>query len=255
MQLGFVSAILPDLSFEDVFSIAQKPGRLRGSLLLAGREGRNVVMRASPCRRAERDQRADGQNPRRRGIDRRADQRTGVLSQPSQSIEEKPVPQLLTCRPSSRPLQNWGLLESTRLWDVTGSFPLTKTGPISRNLASTDSVAEDLGVRIGIENCPMLFSADEWPGGKNLATCPAIWTRMFSDIPSPSFGLNYDPSHMIWQHMGLLECDFSVTSCSISPKDVRIDRARLDQVASPPALHTPKLPGLAMSTGVSSFRH
>ncbi|MDD8044476.1 MAG: sugar phosphate isomerase/epimerase, partial [Verrucomicrobiota bacterium] len=52
--------------------------------------------------------------------------------------------------------------------------------------------AEDHGVRVGIENCPMFFTKDEWPGGKNLATSPAIWRRMFSDIPSDSFGLNYD---------------------------------------------------------------
>jgi sugar phosphate isomerase/epimerase len=50
--------------------------------------------------------------------------------------------------------------------------------------------AEDRDVKIGIENCPMLFTSDEWPGGKNLATTPVIWRRMFSDIPSKSFGLN-----------------------------------------------------------------
>jgi sugar phosphate isomerase/epimerase len=65
--------------------------------------------------------------------------------------------------------------------------------------------AEDNGVRVGIENCPMLFTADEWPGGKNLATTPAIWRRMFDAIPSKSFGLNYDPSHMIWQQMDYLQ--------------------------------------------------
>ena len=35
-------------------------------------------------------------------------------------------------------------------------------------------LAEDQGVRIGIENCPMLFTKDEWPGGKNLLTTPAM---------------------------------------------------------------------------------
>ncbi len=45
--------------------------------------------------------------------------------------------------------------------------------------------AESKSVRIGIENCPMLFARDEWPGGKNLATSPAIWRRMFHDIPAP----------------------------------------------------------------------
>src|SRR4029453_13419015 len=56
------------------------------------------------------------------------------------------------------------------------------------------ALAEDHDIKIGIENCPMLFTRDEWPGGKNLATSPAVWRRMFEEIPSPSFGLNYDPS-------------------------------------------------------------
>ncbi|MHC4477576.1 MAG: sugar phosphate isomerase/epimerase family protein, partial [Planctomycetota bacterium] len=43
--------------------------------------------------------------------------------------------------------------------------------------------AEKRNIRIGIENCPMFFSNDEWPGGKNLATSPAIWRRMFNEIP------------------------------------------------------------------------
>ncbi|MFN9493992.1 MAG: sugar phosphate isomerase/epimerase family protein, partial [Sphingobacteriales bacterium] len=38
--------------------------------------------------------------------------------------------------------------------------------------------AEQQGVKIGIEHCPMLFTYDEWPGGKNLAISPAIWEQM-----------------------------------------------------------------------------
>ncbi len=109
--------------------------------------------------------------------------------------------------------------------------------------------AEDHGVRIGIENCPMLFSKDEWPGGKNLATTPSIWRRMFDDIPSLNFGLNYDPSHMIWQHMDYLKPirEFADRLVHIHAKDVRIDRHKLDEVgilAHPNQYHTPKLPGL-----------
>lgn len=110
------------------------------------------------------------------------------------------------------------------------------------------ALAESLGVRIGIENCPMLFSADEWPGGKNLATTPAIWRRMFEAIPSPSFGLNYDPSHMIWQRMDYLAplYEFRDRLVHVHAKDARIDRAALDQhgvLAYPKLWHTPKLPG------------
>ncbi len=61
--------------------------------------------------------------------------------------------------------------------------------------------AERLDLRVGIENCPMLFTRDEWPGGKNLAVSPEIWRRMYEAIPSPNWGLNFDPSHCVWQQM------------------------------------------------------
>ena len=109
--------------------------------------------------------------------------------------------------------------------------------------------AEDAGVRVGIENCPMLFTRDEWPGGKNLATSPAIWRRMFEEIPSLHLGLNYDPSHMIWQQMDYLQPlrEFSNRLVHIHAKDVRLDRQKLNDVgilAHPNQYHTPKLPGL-----------
>jgi len=109
--------------------------------------------------------------------------------------------------------------------------------------------AKDHGVRIGIENCPMAFTQDEWPGGKNLAISPAIWRRMFEDIPSDNFGLNYDPSHMIWQHMDYLKPlrEFAEKLFHIHAKDVRIDKHRLNDVgimATPLEYHVPKLPGL-----------
>jgi len=109
--------------------------------------------------------------------------------------------------------------------------------------------AEARGVRIGIENCPMLFTADEWPGGKNLATTPAIWRRMFEAIPSPSFGLNYDPSHFVWQQVDYLAplAEFRDRLVHIHAKDARVDRRSLDDhgvLAYPKLWHTPKLPGM-----------
>jgi sugar phosphate isomerase/epimerase len=109
--------------------------------------------------------------------------------------------------------------------------------------------AADHGVRIGIENCPMLFTADEWPGGKNLAHSPAIWRRMFDEIPDEHFGLNYDPSHLVWQHMDYVAplWEFADRLFHVHAKDVRLDLDRLDDVgilATPLQFHTPKLPGL-----------
>lgn len=109
--------------------------------------------------------------------------------------------------------------------------------------------AEERGIRIGIENCPMLFSQDEWPGGKNLAATPAIWRRMFEAIPSDHFGLNFDPSHLIWQKIDYLKAirDFAHKFVHAHAKDARVDQHRLDEVGimgTPLQFHTPKLPGL-----------
>jgi sugar phosphate isomerase/epimerase len=109
--------------------------------------------------------------------------------------------------------------------------------------------AAERGINIGIENCPMLFTEDEWPGGKNLAISPAIWRRMFEEIPNANLGLNYDPSHMIWQQMDEVRPieEFAPRLFHVHAKDVRLDRRRLDEVgilAVPLAYHTPKLPGL-----------
>jgi sugar phosphate isomerase/epimerase len=110
-------------------------------------------------------------------------------------------------------------------------------------------LAEQHGVRIGIENCPMYFSADEWPSGKNLAVSPAVWRRMFAEIPSTHWGLNYDPSHLVWQQMDYLKplLEFAPRLAHVHAKDVRVDRERLDDVgilATPLEYHRPKLPGL-----------
>ena len=109
--------------------------------------------------------------------------------------------------------------------------------------------AEDNGIRICIENCPMFFTEDEWPAGQNLAYSPAIWERMFDEIPSENFGLNFDPSHFIWLQMDYLKplVTFADRIFHVHAKDVRLDRDKLDEVgilATPLAFHTPKLPGL-----------
>ncbi len=110
-------------------------------------------------------------------------------------------------------------------------------------------LAEQHQVRIGIENCPMFFTQDEWPGGKNLAISPKIWRRLFSELDSANLGLNYDPSHMIWQQMDYTRplIEFKDRLFHIHAKDVRIDHDKLNDVgilAHPNEYHIPKLPGL-----------
>ncbi len=108
--------------------------------------------------------------------------------------------------------------------------------------------ADGFGINVGIENCPMSFTQDEWPGGKNLFTTPAIWRKAWKQFPTPHFGLNYDPSHMIIQHM---DVTYPITTFPerlhhIHAKDAQIDKDQLDEhgIFSYPNLwHTPKLPG------------
>ena len=109
--------------------------------------------------------------------------------------------------------------------------------------------AEDAGVRVGIENCPMLFGREQWPGGQNLAVSPAIWRRMFSLIPSQNFGLNYDPSHMIWQCMdGIAPVyAFAERIFHVHCKDIKLYPQKRDDcgiLAYPLDYMAPKLPGL-----------
>jgi sugar phosphate isomerase/epimerase len=109
--------------------------------------------------------------------------------------------------------------------------------------------AEERNIKIGIENCPMFFTADEWPSGKNLAHSPALWRRIFNEIPSKNFGLNYDPSHLIWQMMDYVKpiFEFREKIFHIHIKDAKVLWDRINDVGilvPPNNYHTPKLPGL-----------
>jgi len=109
--------------------------------------------------------------------------------------------------------------------------------------------AEEKGVKVAIENCPMIFTNDQWPGGQNLATTPAIWRELFSIIPSDNFGLNYDPSHFVWQMIDYIKpiYEFKDKIFHVHYKDIKIYRDRLNDygvMATPLKWMSPKLPGL-----------
>ncbi len=109
--------------------------------------------------------------------------------------------------------------------------------------------AEQRNIKIAIENCPMYFSKDEWPSGNNLAHSPALWRKIFEAIPSSSFGLNYDPSHLVWQMMDWVKpvFEFRERIFHVHLKDARILWENIDDVGiltTPLNLHTPKIPGL-----------
>jgi len=251
MQLGFVSAILPDLSFREVFNFAET-------------EGYDCVeVMCWPKGKAER---------RYAGVTHIdvADMTKEQAQELKDSAEERRVqisglgyyPNPLAPDPAEAAIYVDHLrqvIRASRLLDVNlvNTFigrDWTKSADdnwprFRETWKDLVQFAEDEGVRIGIENCPMFFSNDEWPGGKNLAYCPAIWTRMFDEIGSSNLGLNFDPSHLVWLHIDYLKAlrDFSDRIFHVHAKDVRIDHHRLNRVGimgNPLQFHTPKLPGL-----------
>lgn len=109
--------------------------------------------------------------------------------------------------------------------------------------------AEHKKVKIAIENCPMLFGKDQWPGGQNLFTTPKLWRQMYDIIDSDNFGINFDPSHFIWQQMDYIKpiYEFKDKIFHIHFKDIKVYRDRLDDagiMAYPLDYMSPKLVGL-----------
>ena len=109
--------------------------------------------------------------------------------------------------------------------------------------------AKEKGVRIAIENCPMLFGPDQWPGGQNLFYSPVIWERVFDVLPYDNLGINFDPSHFVWQQLDYIKAiyDFRDRMFHIHFKDIKLKKDKLGDagvLAYPLDYMTPKLPGL-----------
>lgn len=110
-------------------------------------------------------------------------------------------------------------------------------------------LAEEQGVKVAIENCPMLFGPDQWPGGQNLMCTPVLFRKLFELIPSPNFGLNFDPSHYVWQGQDYIQTvyEFKDKLFHIHFKDIKLYPEKLKQcgvLAYPLDYMSPKLPGL-----------
>ncbi|MES0361670.1 MAG: sugar phosphate isomerase/epimerase, partial [Anaerolineales bacterium] len=104
-------------------------------------------------------------------------------------------------------------------------------------------------VKIAIENCPMIFSYDEWPGGNNLAGSPAVWKKMWEILPDENFGLNLDPSHLILQMIDYerVVYEFKDKIFHVHAKDLEIDHEGLYQngvLSQGMGWQVPRLPGL-----------
>lgn len=247
MQLGFVSAILPELSLDDVFAFASGEGFACVELM--------CWPPGDADRRYAGVTHIDVTNVDEALIARVRDlvHQTGVQISglgyypnplhPDLAHREAVVAHLQKVIQAA-PLFGVSVVNTFVGRDWTKStrdnWPLFDQ--VWPNLARC---AQDAHVHIGIENCPMLFSFDEWPGGANLATTPALWTTMFEK--TPTLGLNFDPSHLVWQHIDIAKSirDYGKHFVHVHAKDTRIDVDKIYQHGIMGlGWHTPKLPGL-----------
>lgn len=108
--------------------------------------------------------------------------------------------------------------------------------------------ARDHGVRIAFENCPMIFSPDEWPGGHNIAYSPLVWRRIIEEWGG-EVGMNYDPSHLVWQMIDQARfiAEFGAHMLHVHAKDLMINRDGLYErgiLSAGMGWQVPRMPGL-----------
>ena len=251
MQLGFVSAILPDCSLKEVFKVAQSAGYDCVELMCwpAGKAERRYagVTHVDVGDFGPNEADAVKDLAAKYGV---AISALGYYPNPLSPDREEAAAYVEQIRRMITAARLLGLSTVNtfigRDWTQSVEANWPRVLEVWKPLVD---YAESAGVRIGIENCPMYFTNDEWPGGKNIAHTPAIWRRLFHDLDSAHIGLNYDPSHLVWQHMDYVKPirKFGDRLFHIHAKDVRLDQDRLDEVgimATPNSFHTPKLPGL-----------
>ena len=153
----------------------------------------------------------------------------------------------------------YSVIDAAKLMEinlVTTFIGLMPSKTISENLKEVEEVwkpilayAEKQKVKIAIENCPMLFTEDEWPGGQNLMTTPALFRKIFDLLDSEYLGLNFDPSHFVWQQMDYLApiYEFKDKLFHVHYKDIKVYWSKLQEVgvmATPLEYMSPKIPGL-----------
>lgn len=251
MQLGFVTAILPELTLDEVISIGQRIGYRyievmcwppsKADRRYSGVTHLNVADLSESHIAAVRKKLSDS-NMAISGLGYYPNCLSHNHEEAERAVEH--LKQVI----AAAPLLGLTVVNTFIGRDHTQSVEANWPRMLQTWKPIVD-LAEKHGVRIGIENCPMLFTQDEWPGGKNLASSPAIWRRLFGELSSPNLGLNYDPSHLVFQKMDYLKPirDFIDRIFHVHAKDVRVDQHSLDDygtLAYPNLYHRPKLPGL-----------
>src|SRR5437660_365462 len=249
MQLGFVSAILGDLSLEEVLAFAADEGFACVELMCWPPGGAD--RRYAGVTHVDVTHLDDQQAARVRDLAQAHRVAISGLGYYPNPLDPDPEHRRVVAEHLKKVISAARRLEVGVVNTFIGRDPnlsVEANWPVFQAVwPDLVQHAEKTGVRLGLENCPMLFSRDEWPGGKNLATTPALWRAIFRELPSANLGLNFDPSHLIWQHIDYVRCirEFGPRIVHFHAKDTRIDADKLYAVGSQGlGWHTAKLPGL-----------
>ena len=251
MKLGFVSAILDGWTFEEMIDTASEMGYAC------------VEVACWPCGKAER--RYAGVS--HINVDELTDEKVAYIKDycakknveiSSLAFYPNTMDGNLEKRAAAVEHLKKVICASSRLGVnmVTTFIGRDQTKSVEENLELVAEVwppiialAEEKGVKIGIENCPMLFGRDQWPGGQNLMTTPVIWRKVFEILGSDNLGINYDPSHFVWQMVDYIKplYEFKDKIFHVHYKDIKLYPDKLREcgiMAYPLDYMSPKLPGL-----------
>jgi len=250
MKIGLLSAILPSSSFEEVIDIA-KENNYQAVELACWPKGKSIRRYAGVTH-------IDVDNLNKEKVDYILDYvksrnieiaALGYYPNPLDQDEEK---RLFYLEHIKKVINAASLLKVNRVSTFIGrnqyvnedeNFELFK-----KYWPEVIRYAEEKKVYVGIENCPMYFTKDEWPGGQNLASSPHMWRMMFNEIPSNYFGLSYDPSHLYLQRMDYLKPirEFKDKIFHIHFKDILLFKDKIDDFGVftyPLRYMQPKIPG------------
>jgi sugar phosphate isomerase/epimerase len=249
MQLGFVSAIVPELTLEEVFAFASAE-RFACVEIMCWPPGKADRRYAGVTHIDATDFGAADATRIQNLVQKYAVGISGLGYYPN-PLDPNAEHRATVADHLMKVIRAAALLNVPVVNTFIGRDPARS---VDANLATIRTVwdpiialAKSSGVKIGIEHCPMLFSDDEWPGGKNLAISPDIWRKLFEFYSDGTLGLNFDPSHLIWQQIDCARAlsEFGKHLVHVHAKDERIDRDRLYEVGVMGlGWHKPKLPGL-----------
>lgn len=250
MKIGFVSAILPELSFEEVIDFASEEGF------------EAVEVACWPKGKAER--RYAGVT--HIDVDELTDERVEELIRyaESKNVEISALayyPNNMDGDLEKRKVFNDHLLKlieaayKLRVKNVNTFIGKIQDKNINDNMKEIHKVwdpilkqAKKFDIKIGIENCPMFFTYDEWPEGQNIFSTPHNWKLILDELDSKYLGINYDPSHQILQGMDYVQpmLDFKDKLFHLHFKDITVVKEKLNEYgyfAPPNTFSVPKIPG------------